>query len=121
VSRSQLCARQIETDSGLIGWGDATLNGRELAVAAYVNEHLTPLLMGEDPLQIEHIWQSLYVGAYWRGGPVQNSALAGIDMALWDIFGKHVEQPVYQLLGGPRARRRSGLRSCCRNNAAVGR
>ncbi|HEX8235744.1 MAG TPA: D-galactonate dehydratase family protein [Abditibacteriaceae bacterium] len=91
---------KIETDTGLIGWGDATLNGRELAVATYIDEHLAPLLLGEDPLRIEHIWQSLYVGAYWRGGPVQNSALAGIDMALWDIFGKHVHQPVYQLLGG---------------------
>jgi mannonate dehydratase len=91
---------KIETDAGLVGWGDATLNGRELSVATYVDEHLAPLLVGEDPLRIEHIWQSLYVGAYWRGGPVQNSALAGIDMALWDIFGKHVQQPVYQLLGG---------------------
>src|SRR4028118_887703 len=138
---------KIETDTGLIGWGDATLNGRELSVATYVDEHLAPLLVGEDPLRIEHIWQSLYVGAYWRGGPVQNSALAGIDMALWDIFGKHVQQPVYQLLGGrvregaraqrhvrhpprapgippagwPRARRRHGLCACWRNNAAVGR
>jgi mannonate dehydratase len=91
---------KIETDNGVVGWGDATLNGRELGVAAYIDEHLAPLLIGEDPLRIEHLWQSLYVGAYWRGGPVQNSALAGIDMALWDVFGKAVGQPVYQLLGG---------------------
>jgi mannonate dehydratase len=91
---------KIQTDTGLVGWGDATLNGREMAVAADIEHHLAPLLIGEDPLRIEHIWQSLYVGAYWRGGPVQNSALAGIDMALWDILGKEAGQPVYQLLGG---------------------
>jgi mannonate dehydratase len=91
---------KIATDSGLVGWGDATLNGREQAVASDVNEHLSPLLIGEDALRIEHLWQALYVGAYWRGGPVQNSALAGIDMALWDILGQEAGQPVYQLLGG---------------------
>ena len=91
---------KIATDTGLTGWGDATLNGRELSVASYVNDHLRPLLMGEDPLRIEHLWQSLYVGAYWRGGPVQNSALAGVDMALWDILGKEAGQPIYGLLGG---------------------
>ncbi len=91
---------KVATDTGLVGWGDATLNGRELAVASYVNDHLKPLLVGEDPLRIEHLWQALYVGAYWRGGPVQNSALAGVDMALWDILGKEAGQPVYQLLGG---------------------
>ncbi len=91
---------RIETSTGLVGWGDATLNGRELAVVSVINEHLAPLLIDEDPLRIEHLWQSLYIGAYWRGGPVQNTALAGIDMALWDILGKEAGQPVYQLLGG---------------------
>jgi len=91
---------KIETDTGLVGWGDATLNGRELAVDACLREHLFPMLIGEDPLRIEHIWQALFIGAYWRGGPVQNTALAGIDMALWDILGKEAGQPVYQLLGG---------------------
>ena len=91
---------KVTTDTGRVGWGDATLNGRELAVASYVNDHLSPLLIGEDPLRIEHLWQSLYVGAYWRGGPVQNSALSGVDTALWDILGKEAGQPVYQLLGG---------------------
>ena len=91
---------KVTTDTGLVGWGDATLNGRELSAAATINEHLAPLLIGEDPLRIEHLWQALYVGAYWRGGPVLNTALAGIDMALWDILGKHAGLPVYQLLGG---------------------
>jgi len=91
---------KIETDTGLTGWGDATLNGRELAAAAAVNDHLVPALIGEDPLRIEHLWQSLYLGAYWRGGPVLNTALSGIDVALWDILGKEAGQPVYQLLGG---------------------
>lgn len=91
---------KITTNSGLVGWGDATLNGRELAVASALTEHLFPVLIGEDPLRIEHLWQALFVGAYWRGGPVLNSALAGIDMALWDILGKEAGMPVYQLLGG---------------------
>jgi len=91
---------KIVTDKGIVGWGDATLNGRELAVVTLVNEHLAPLLIGQDPLRIEHLWQSLYLGAYWRGGPVQNTALSGIDMALWDILGKSAGLPVYQLLGG---------------------
>jgi mannonate dehydratase len=91
---------KITTENGLVGWGDATLNGRELAVATLIDEHLRPLLIGEDAGRIEHLWNSLYTGAYWRGGPVQNSALAGIDMALWDILGKAAGMPVYQLLGG---------------------
>jgi mannonate dehydratase len=91
---------KITTDAGLVGWGDATLNGRELAVAACLSEHLAPLLVGEDARRIEHHWNAIYTGAYWRGGPVQNTALAGIDMALWDLLGKHAGLPVYQLLGG---------------------
>ncbi len=91
---------KVETNSGLVGWGDATLNGRELASASYVNDHLAPLLIGEDPLRIEHLWQAMRVGSYWRGGAVQHSAISGIDMALWDILGKEANQPVYQLLGG---------------------
>src|SRR5688572_14441054 len=85
---------KITTDNNLVGWGDATLNGRELAVSTLVNEHLAPLLIGEDATRIEHHWNALYTGAYWRGGPVQNSALAGIDMALWDLLGKHAGLPV---------------------------
>lgn len=91
---------KIVTDTGLVGWGDATLNGRELAVATLIDEHLRPLVIGEEAGRIEHLWNALYTGAYWRGGPVQNTALAGIDMALWDLLGKAAGMPVYQLLGG---------------------
>ena len=92
---------KVETDqAGLYGWGDATLNGRELAVASALTEHIAPLLINRDPDRIEDIWQYLYKGAYWRGGPVLMTALAGIDLALWDIKGKRAGLPVYSLLGG---------------------
>ncbi|MFN2364611.1 MAG: enolase C-terminal domain-like protein, partial [Halarsenatibacteraceae bacterium] len=91
---------KIETDKGIYGIGDATLNGRELSVAKTLEEYLAPLLIGQNPDNIEHIWQYLYKGAYWRGGPVLMTALAGIDMALWDIKGKRAGLPVYSLLGG---------------------
>jgi mannonate dehydratase len=92
---------KIETDQdGLYGWGDATLNGRELAVLAALEEHIAPLLIGRDPDQIEDIWQYLFQGTYWRGGPVLMTALAGIDLALWDIKGKRAGMPIYSLLGG---------------------
>src|SRR6201994_2612772 len=91
---------KIETDEGIHGLGDGTLNGRELAVAAYLEEHVIPCLIGRDPAQIEDIWQYLYRGAYWRRGPVTMSAIAAVDMALWDIKGKAANMPLYQLLGG---------------------
>ena len=91
---------KIETDEGIHGLGDATLNGRELAVAAYLEEHVIPCLIGRDPSQIEDTWQYLYRGAYWRRGPVTMSAIAAVDMALWDIKGKALNTPVYNLLGG---------------------
>ncbi len=92
---------KIETGQpGLYGWGDATLNGRELAVAAALEQHVAPLLVGLDADRIEDIWQYLFRGSYWRVGPVQMTALAGIDMALWDIKGKIARLPVYSLLGG---------------------
>jgi mannonate dehydratase len=91
---------KIYTDEGAYGLGDATLNGRELAVAAYLTEHLIPCLIGRDPFQTEDIWQFLYRGAYWRRGPVTMTAIAAIDMALWDIKGKALNTPVYNLLGG---------------------
>ncbi len=90
----------IITDEGLTGLGDATLNGRELAVASYLTDHLCPLLLGRDPARIEDTWQYLYKGAYWRRGPVTMSAIAAVDTALWDIKGKAAGLPVYQLLGG---------------------
>jgi mannonate dehydratase len=91
---------RIETDEGLYGLGDATLNGRELAVHAYLQEHVLPCLIGRDPSQIEDIWQYLYRGCYWRRGPVTMAAIAAVDMALWDIKGKALNTPVYNLLGG---------------------
>ena len=91
---------KITTEDGIIGWGDATLNGREMAVVAYLEEHIIPCLIGKDPQQIEDIWQYLYRGAYWRRGPITMTAIGAIDLALWDIKGKVAGLPVYQLLGG---------------------
>ncbi|PXY33340.1 D-mannonate dehydratase ManD [Prauserella endophytica] len=91
---------KLTTDDGLTGLGDATLNGRELAVVAYLREHVVPLLVGSDASRIEDTWQFLYRGAYWRRGPVTMAAIAAVDMALWDIKGKAAGMPVYQLLGG---------------------
>ena len=91
---------RLDTEDGLYGLGDATLNGRELAVASYLTDHVLPLLIGRDARRIEDIWQLLYKGAYWRRGPVTMSAIAAVDTALWDIKGKALNVPVYQLLGG---------------------
>lgn len=91
---------KITTDDGLIGWGDATLNGRELAVASYLRDHVCPQLIGRDAQRIEDTWQYLYRGAYWRRGPVTMTAIAAVDIALWDIKGKAAGLPLYQLLGG---------------------
>ncbi len=91
---------KIETGSGVFGLGDATLNGRELAVAAYLEHHVVPNLIGRDAGRIEDLWQFLYKGAYWRRGPVTMTAIAAVDVALWDILGKMAGLPLYQLLGG---------------------
>jgi len=91
---------KLFTEDGIYGLGDATLNGRELAVASYLAEHLVPLLIGRDARRIEDTWQYLYKGAYWRRGPVTMAAIAAVDTALWDIAGKTMNVPVYQLLGG---------------------
>ena len=91
---------KIETSDGVHGVGDATLNGRELAVASYLTDHVIPCLIGRDAHQIEDIWQFLYRGAYWRRGPVTMSAIGAVDTALWDIKAKIAGLPLYQLLGG---------------------
>jgi len=91
---------KVVTADGVHGVGDATLNGRELAVKAYLDEHVIPCLIGRDPRNIEDTWQYLYRGAYWRRGPVSMAAIAAVDTALWDIMGKLAGMPVYRLLGG---------------------
>jgi mannonate dehydratase len=91
---------KITTEDGVYGLGDATLNGRELAVASYLTDHVIPLLIGRDARRIEDTWQYLYKGAYWRRGPVTMTAIAAVDTALWDIKGKALGTPLYQLLGG---------------------
>ncbi|MFW6389021.1 MAG: bifunctional D-altronate/D-mannonate dehydratase, partial [Marinilabiliaceae bacterium] len=78
---------KIFTDQGVYGLGDATLNGRELAVATYLEEYCIPALIGKDPRNIEDLWQYFYRGVYWKRGAVNMTALAAIDMALWDIKG----------------------------------
>ena len=91
---------KLTTEDGLEGIGDATLNGREHAVAAYLEQHVCPLLIGRDAGAIEDTWRYLYNGAYWRRGPVTMTAIAAVDTALWDIKGKTAGLPVYELLGG---------------------
>lgn len=95
---------RLQTDDAW-GLGDATLNGRELAVASYLENHVLPLLVGRDAFQIDDIWHELYKGAYWRRGPVTMTALGAVDVALWDLKAKALGVPVYELLGG-RARER---------------
>jgi galactonate dehydratase len=91
---------KVETDQGVVGWGEATLEGKAGATLAAVKDFREQLL-GQDPMRVEHLWQSLYVHAFYRAGPVLGSALSGIDQALWDLRGKVLGQPVYRLLGGP--------------------
>ena len=91
---------KISTDAGVSGWGEATLEGRSQTVRAAVSE-LAELLIGRDPARIEDHWQIMTKGAFYRGGAVFGSAVAGLDQALWDIAGKTHDVPVHQLLGGP--------------------
>jgi galactonate dehydratase len=91
---------KLETDGGVIGWGEGTLEGKAGAVMACVND-FRDFVIGSDPMQVEHHWQSMYVQSFYRAGPVMGSAISGIDQAMWDIRGKVLGMPVYQLLGGP--------------------
>jgi galactonate dehydratase len=95
---------KLIADGGLYGWGEATLEGKEETVRTCVHE-LGQSLIGQDALAIEHHWQALYRHGFWRGGVVLNSALAGLDQALWDLRGKAWGVPVYRLLGGPTRQR----------------
>ncbi|SCG39045.1 galactonate dehydratase [Micromonospora coxensis] len=91
---------RIETDEGVVGWGEPVVEGRAATVRTAVDE-LAELLVGADPLRIEDHWQVLSKGGFYRGGPVLSSAVAGLDQALWDIAGKVRDAPVHELLGGP--------------------
>ena len=91
---------KLETNQGLIGWGEGTLEGKAGAVMACVSD-FRDFLIGADPMQVEHIWQSMYIHSFYRAGPVIGSAISGIDQALWDIRGKALGMPIYKLLGGP--------------------
>ena len=97
-SGSQLVIK-IETDTGIYGWGASGISGRELAVVGAI-KHFKPLLIGKNPMQIEAIWQDLYRGQYFEGGRVLTAAISAIDIALYDIKGKALGVPVYELLGG---------------------
>ena len=90
---------KVETDEGIVGWGEPVIEGKAATVKAAVEELMT-YLMGKDPLRIEDHWNVMYRGGFYRGGPILMSAIAGIDQALWDIKGKYYNAPVYQLLGG---------------------
>ncbi|HEX2733111.1 MAG TPA: D-mannonate dehydratase ManD [Polyangiaceae bacterium] len=91
---------KLTTDTGIYGLGDATLNGREKAVVAYLEEHCVPALLGKDARNIEDLWHYFYRGPYWRRGPVTMAAVSAIDVALWDIKAKALNTPLYNLLGG---------------------
>jgi galactonate dehydratase len=95
---------KVHTDAGIVGLGEPIVEGRALTVATAIKE-IEPYLLGKDPRQVVHHWQAIYRHAFYRGGPVLTSALSGIDMALWDIKGKALGVPVYELLGGPTRQR----------------
>jgi galactonate dehydratase len=90
---------KIETDEGIVGWGEPVIEGRARTVETAVHE-FADYLVGQDPSRINDLWQVMYRAGFYRGGPILMSAMAGIDQALWDIKGKKLGVPVYQLLGG---------------------
>jgi galactonate dehydratase len=90
---------EMETDEGITGWGEPVIEGRASVVKAAV-EDFTPMLVGKDPSRIEDLWQMMYRSGFYRGGPEVMSAMAGIDQALWDIKGKKLGVPIYEMLGG---------------------
>ena len=99
VGHRNQCIVKVETDEGIYGWGEAGLSGRELAVAGAV-KHYREFLLGRDPMQRGALWQEMYRSQYFEGGRVLTAAISAIDIALYDIAGKALGVPVYQLLGG---------------------
>ena len=91
---------KVHTNAGVVGWGEPITEGRALTCATAIKE-IEPYLIGKDPRNVAHHWQAIYRHAFYRGGPILTSALSGIDQALWDIKGKLLGVPVYELLGGP--------------------
>ncbi len=91
---------RVETDEGISGVGEATTEYHEHAVVAMIEQHLAPLLIGQDPTRVHAAWQQMQRFFWWRGGVVASSAASGVEQALWDITGKAYGQPVYKLLGG---------------------
>ena len=98
-SRNWIFVR-IDTDAGITGIGEATTEYHEQAVAAMIQLHFAPVLLGQDPTRVNYLWQQIRRRFWWRNGVVETSALSGIEQALWDITGKAYGQPVYKLLGG---------------------
>jgi len=92
---------RVETSDGRVGWGEPVVEGRARTVETAVEELFESYLLGEDPARIEDHWQAMYRGGFYRGGPVLMSAIAGVDQALWDLKGKELGAPAYELLGGP--------------------
>jgi galactonate dehydratase len=105
---------KVHTDAGVSGWGEPIVEGRAETVATAIEE-LSDYLVGKDPRNVVHHWQAMYRHAFYRGGPVLTSAISGIDQALWDIKGKMLGVPVYELLGGP-TRTRVRVYAHVRNN-----
>src|SRR5688572_27901606 len=91
---------KVHTDAGIVGLGEPIVEGRARTCAAAVEE-MAPWLIGKDPRNVVHHWQAIYRHAFYRGGPILTSALSGVEQALWDIKGKFLGVPVYELLGGP--------------------
>lgn len=91
---------KLETDEGIVGIGEATIRNKEMAVKAAILEHLKPLVLGKSPFEIEKFFQTAFIKDAWRNGAVFNSAISGIEMAMWDIIGQKLNQPIYNLLGG---------------------
>lgn len=91
---------KVDTDEGITGIGEATIRNKEMAVKAAVLEHIKPIIVGKSPFDIEKFFETAFIRDAWRNGAVFNSAISGVEMALWDIIGQRLNVPVYNMLGG---------------------